>query len=126
MIVKALIVRDGRFLLGKRRDGGPPAVSGVWELLGGHVEEGESPREALKRELREELGVDSRLGELVYGGRMIFPDGREEFHVFRLDEMVGEFVLTEHVRVEWIEPGMFDEYNIYPNYRRCLRVVTGV
>ncbi len=39
--------------------------------------------------------------------------------------MVGEIVLTEHERMRWVSPGEFDKYNIYPDFRECLRAVTG-
>ena len=54
---------DGRFLLSRR----PPAshLGGLWEFPGGSVEDGEAPAEALRRELREELGVDAEIGEPI-------------------------------------------------------------
>jgi len=62
----ALLVRDGRVLLGHRS---PHRrwYPGVWDLPGGHVADGESPQEALVRELEEELGivVDVDLGDPV-------------------------------------------------------------
>ena len=62
--VTAVIQRDDRFLLARQRD------SGRWSLVGGGVEPGEPPAEALRREVHEELGVDVVVGEIVgaYGG----------------------------------------------------------
>ncbi|MEO1042905.1 MAG: (deoxy)nucleoside triphosphate pyrophosphohydrolase [Pseudomonadota bacterium] len=53
----ALIDRDGRVLLTQRPQG--KAHAGLWEFPGGKVEEGEEPGEALIRELKEELGIDT-------------------------------------------------------------------
>ena len=55
-VAAAVITRpDGSFLLGQR--GADTAYSGYWEFPGGKVEAGETPREALVRELSEELGI---------------------------------------------------------------------
>jgi 8-oxo-dGTP diphosphatase len=64
MIVAAgIVIENGRVLLAQRK---PDAhLAGAWELPGGKVEEGEDPRDALRRELREELGIDVRVGEIV-------------------------------------------------------------
>ena len=66
IVVAAVLVREGRALLGHRS---PDRrwYPDVWDVLGGHVDDGESPQEALVRELDEELGirVDVDLGEPV-------------------------------------------------------------
>ena len=53
----ALIDRDGRILLARRRPGKP--LAGLWEFPGGKLAEGETPEQALVRELREELGIET-------------------------------------------------------------------
>jgi 8-oxo-dGTP diphosphatase len=69
LVVGAAIVDDlirPTTLLGGRRTE-PPELAGGWELPGGKVEPGEQPRDALQREIREELGVEIELGARVDG-----------------------------------------------------------
>ncbi len=62
MVVAAVVQGDdGRFLLARRPPGSH--LEGLWEFPGGAVEEGESPSEALRRELLEELGAEALIGE---------------------------------------------------------------
>jgi 8-oxo-dGTP diphosphatase len=55
VVVGGAVLDDGRLLAARRT--APPALAGRWELPGGKVEPGETPQDALVRELREELGV---------------------------------------------------------------------
>lgn len=64
VIVSAgVIVEGGRVLLSQRKAGAH--LEGKWEFPGGKVEPGEDPREALRRELVEELGIETHIGEVV-------------------------------------------------------------
>ncbi|CAM5523682.1 (deoxy)nucleoside triphosphate pyrophosphohydrolase [Leifsonia shinshuensis] len=62
-VVAAVIVRDGAVLACRRAP--HKDAAGRWEFPGGKVEPGEAPAEALRRELREELGVEVRVGRLL-------------------------------------------------------------
>lgn len=61
VVVAAVVERNGAFLLARRRAGAH--LEGLWEFPGGGVEDGEHPADALVRELREELGVETTVGE---------------------------------------------------------------
>lgn len=56
VVAAALVDRDGRLLVQQRPDGG--SMAGLWEFPGGKLEPGETPEQALVRELSEELGID--------------------------------------------------------------------
>lgn len=61
-VVTGLIRKDGKILLGLRPVG--ESLAGAWEFPGGKIEQGETPEEALKRELQEEVGIDAEIGDL--------------------------------------------------------------
>jgi 8-oxo-dGTP diphosphatase len=63
LVAAAVLVRDGRVLLTQRKAG--THLGGAWEFPGGKVEPGEDPRDALCRELREEIGVEARAGDII-------------------------------------------------------------
>ena len=63
IVAAGAIVEGGRVLLTRRKAG--THLEGLWELPGGKVQPGEDPREALRRELREELGIDVTVGEVL-------------------------------------------------------------
>jgi 8-oxo-dGTP diphosphatase len=63
VVSAAILIEQGRVLLSQRRSG--THLAGAWEFPGGKVEAGEDPRDALRRELREEVGVEAHVGEVV-------------------------------------------------------------
>jgi 8-oxo-dGTP diphosphatase len=62
-VAAGVVVEQGQVLLTQRKAGGH--LAGMWEFPGGKVEPGEDPRDALRRELREELGIETVVGEIV-------------------------------------------------------------
>ncbi|MDB4945590.1 MAG: hypothetical protein JWP97_5124 [Labilithrix sp.] len=63
IVAAGVVIRGDKVLLSRRKAG--THLAGLWELPGGKVEAGEDPRDALRRELREELGVETRVGDAV-------------------------------------------------------------
>lgn len=63
IVSAAVVIRDGKVLLSQRKKGAH--LADLWEFPGGKVEVGEDPREALVRELGEELGVEATVGEIL-------------------------------------------------------------
>ena len=102
-VVAAVIVDGDRVLACRRREG--KADAGKWEFPGGKVEPGESRSGALAREIREELGVDVDVGEMLRSdvtdaaGRGI----RLTCFSVRLAE-ARPTASTDHDRLEWVRP----------------------
>ena len=86
----------GRYLITQR----PPTASLplLWEFPGGRVEEGESDEAALARELKEEMGIDVRIGEQVMHTHHEYPNYDIDFRVFRC-RLVSDEKQIHHVRV---------------------------
>lgn len=63
LVAAAVVVREGRVLLSQRKTG--THLAGAWEFPGGKVEPDEDPRDAVVRELREELGVDVEVADIL-------------------------------------------------------------
>ena len=63
VVAAAVLIENARVLLTQRKRG--THLEGLWEFPGGKVEDGEDPKDALARELREELGIDAAIGDVV-------------------------------------------------------------
>ena len=63
IVAAGIVIERGQVLLSRRKKGSH--LAGLWEFPGGKAEAGEDPRAALRRELREELGIETRVGEIV-------------------------------------------------------------
>lgn len=64
-VVKAWITRKNRTLIGKKEDDPDHPIGGEWHFLGGHVEYGEELKDALRREVKEETGLDVEVHQLI-------------------------------------------------------------
>ena len=126
--VGGVVVREGKVLLVQRA--GEP-LAGQWSLPGGAVELGETLKEAVARELREETGLTVRVRELVEAFERIAPDeaGRPRYHYVLLDYLcevvAGEARAASDVQaVAWATPEEFDRYQLSEKARQvCARAL---
>ncbi|WP_128254998.1 8-oxo-dGTP diphosphatase MutT [Falsirhodobacter deserti] len=110
----ALIDDQGRILLAQRPEG--KSLAGLWEFPGGKVEAGETPEEALVRELAEELGISVACGELQ---PLTFAShAYESFHllmpVFSCHAWEGVPKGREGQALEWVKPCDMDGFPMPP------------
>ncbi len=102
-VAAAVIERpDGLFLLACRPEGKP--YPGYWEFPGGKIEPGESPREALVRELREELGIETREAWPWITRRYVYTHATVRLHFFRVTAWEGEPQSLEGQAIAWQHP----------------------
>jgi mutator protein MutT len=110
-VVAAVIERDGRLLVCQR-----PAHKrhgGLWEFPGGKVHDGESDFAAVRRELEEELGLDTTsVGRELCS---IADPGSEYLIVFVATDASGEPVLREHAALAWTFPSDLAQLPLAPS-----------
>ena len=102
-VVGAVIVSEGKVLCAQRGAGG--ALPGLWEFPGGKIEEGENPREALEREIVEELRCRVSVGSEVAVTTHEYDFGVVTLTTFYCDLIAGMPELTEHQAIKWLTPG---------------------
>ncbi len=101
-VAAAVIVHEGRVLIAKRKTGDP--FEGRWEFPGGKIDPGESPEQALRRELREELGVETEIGMFLCAFPVRQPDLRIDLLAFRTRILSGDIRCHDHDEIRWIDP----------------------
>ena len=97
---------SGRFLACLRPQG--KHLGGLWEFPGGKVESGESPEQALARELHEELGVVVSVGEPLSPVLWNYQERGIRLLPFRCKLLRGVPAALEHERIQWCTPTEFD------------------
>jgi 8-oxo-dGTP diphosphatase len=102
VVVGAALLGGGRLLAARRS--APPELAGRWELPGGKVEPGETPENALVRELREELGVTAEPVARVPGEWPLKPGYVLRVWTARLLAGAPE-PLEDHDELRWLTPG---------------------
>ncbi len=101
-VAAALIVRDREVLIGQRRADQPMGL--LWEFPGGKIEPGESPEEALVRELSEELGIRAEVGPAVTRIRHHYRrGGAVDLQFFVVREFRGEIDNQIYHQVRWVK-----------------------
>lgn len=98
--VAAAVIRDKKRIFATARGYG--AFKGKWEFPGGKIETGETPEEALKREIREELETEVKVGKLIDTIEYDYPDFHLTMECFWCKVVNGELELKEHEAAKWL------------------------
>jgi len=101
-VVAAVIEDGGKFLICERGPGGNCPF--LWEFPGGKIEPGESPSEAIIREIREELDLEIKPSEVLCEYPFAYPDREIYFYFIRAKIVSGEMKLNFHEDAKWIKP----------------------
>lgn len=98
-VVAAIIVRAGEVFATQRGYG---EWQDWWEFPGGKMEAGETPQEALRREIREELDADIKVGELLETVEWDYPNFHLTMHCFWCTLLSESLSLNEHQAATWL------------------------
>lgn len=110
-VVAAIIVRDNTILATERGYGD---FEGWWEFPGGKVEEGETPQEALAREIHEELNAEIEVGDYLCTAEYDYPKFHLSMKCYVCRLVDPEFQLMEHHAARWLTAVHIDEVQWLP------------
>lgn len=100
-VVGAVFIENGAVFAAMRGASKYAYIANKYEFPGGKIEDGESPQEALKRELREEMDLDAMIGRHYMTAEHTYPDFDIVLQIY-LCEMKSDFTLREHVSFRWL------------------------
>ncbi len=100
-VVAAVVCRQGLYLCMQKGKTRFEYTSYKWEFPGGKIEPGETPREALARELMEEMELPVEVGDEITTVTHAYPDFSIEMTAFLCTPLTESFALKEHIDFEW-------------------------
>ena len=103
---------QGRVLIAERVGGGP--FHGMWEFPGGKIGDGESPEQALERELAEELGIEMGAVERFMHLEHDYPDRSVSIHFFLVSGWKNDPQGLEGQALCWVPPASLDDHDLLP------------
>ena len=110
--VVAAVIRDDDRIFATQRGYGE--FKGGWEFPGGKIEEGETPQEALVREIKEELEIEIEVGELIDTIEYDYSTFHLSMDCFWAEIVSGDVVLKEHGAAKWLTKETLDSVEWLP------------
>ena len=98
-VVAAIIIQDGKLFATQRSYG---EWKDWWEFPGGKIESGETQKDALKREIREELATEINVGKLLTTVEYDYPQFHLTMHCYLCSIVCGRLSLLEHEDARWL------------------------
>ena len=111
-VIKAVNKKGEPIIFATQRGYG--SLKGGWEFPGGKIEPGETPQEALKREIMEELDTEIAVGELIDTIEYDYPDFHLSMDCFWCEIVKGDLVLKEHEAAKWLTKEKMEDVEWLP------------
>jgi 8-oxo-dGTP diphosphatase len=122
LVAAALIVQNGKLLVCQRTKHQTMPLK--WEFPGGKIEEGEQPRDAMRRELEEELGINAEVGDEVARIRHTYNGGSQvELRFFLVPKYRGELENRIFRDVRWVERAKLPDYDFLDADRELVQEI---
>ncbi len=119
--VVAAVIRDGDKVFATERGYGE--FKGWWEFPGGKIEPGETPQQALEREIREELTAQIKVGELIHTIEYDYPTFHLSMDCFWAEIQSGELVLKEAEAAKWLSADELDSVKWLPADEELVEII---
>jgi mutator protein MutT len=98
-----VVEKEGRYLITQRKF--EDHLGGIWEFPGGKIKEGESDQDCVVRELKEELGIEVKVGQNLGIIHYTYPDRRLELRFYACSLLSGEPKAIDVQDFRWAKPG---------------------
>jgi len=109
IVLRQLTIQSQQVLIAKRPD--DKHQGGLWEFPGGKIEEGESPQQALKRELKEEINILVTQADFFQQVSFDYPDKNVILEFYLVTEFAGEPKGMEEQRIKWVSINDLERYH---------------
>ena len=119
--VVAAVIRDNEKIFVTARGYGE--FKGLWEFPGGKIEEGETPQQALIREIKEELSATIKVGDLITTIEYDYPTFHLSMDCFWAEVVSGELMLKEAEDAKWLSKDELDTVNWLPADRELIDII---
>jgi len=111
-VTAAILLESDKVLIARRPAG--DRLAGKWEFPGGKIEAGETPQMCLKREMKEEFGIDVAVGEFFGESHCTAAQGPVVLLAYRCAWQGGSIVLTAHSTYRWVRVPELARYDFAP------------
>ena len=111
-VTAAILFKDHKLLIAQRK--ARDKLPNKWEFPGGKVENNETPEECLKREIKEEFGIDVSVGEFLGESVYHYDHISIRLLAYRTFWNTGELKIREHQSIEWVTINQISEFDFAP------------
>jgi len=111
-VTAAILIQDGKILIAKRKAGDRRANK--WEFPGGTVEQNETPEACLRREIKEEFGINVSVGRFFGESVYHYAHGSIKLLTYRAHWESGTITSKDHADYRWVRPEQLARYDFAP------------